>query len=458
MCGVNRHASSLHPTTQPSPVAIRNALHAVADATDATRIVRRMKVRMLLQTAFPARYCCRRAEKSGGWRIFGEQMMSFEGQPNPGQPRVLHVASWFPSPVHASLGNFIERHIAAIGTKVPEAAVVAAVASRGPSHVAVGEVAGTNIPVVRAYHGLGRPGMVRATAALDRAVRAVRRSGFRPDLIHLHVTYPGGRAARRWAERWDVPLIVTEHWTGLSNSGPERRIPAWQLRDMRRTARRAAVVCPVSSDLALGMERRGLQSRYSIIPNVVDTAAFPLNTTPRTPHLLHVSSMSDGQKNVTGLLEAFADARPQLAAGTRLRLIGQNDLPLHRSTISRLGLEDHVDLLGGVRPDRVAVEMQAATALVLNSRYENFPCVLPEAWSSGLPVMAPDVGGIAEGLTPELGMLIPGGNASALAEAMIDIQSATFDPEVLHRHAREFYGVEAVAQAYLDVYNSCLDG
>jgi glycosyltransferase involved in cell wall biosynthesis len=101
--------------------------------------------------------------------------------------------------------------------------------------------------------------------------------------------------------------------------------------------------------------------------------------------------------------------------------------------------------------------MQAATALVLNSRYENFPCVLPEAWSSGLPVVAPNVGGIAEGLTAELGKLIPAGDDSALVQAMVDIQSATFDPEALHRHAREFYGVEAVAQAYRDVYNSCLD-
>lgn len=416
-------------------------------------------MRMLLQTAFPAQYCCGWAEKSGGWRIFGGQMMmSFEDRPFPGQPRVLHVASWFPSPVHASLGNFIERHIAAIGTKVPGAAVVAAVASRGPSHLSVGEVAGTSIPVVRAFHGAGRPGLLRATAALDRAVRAVRRRGFRPDLIHLHVTYPGGRAARRWAERWDVPLIVTEHWTGLSDSGPERRIPAWQIGDMRRTARRAAVVCPVSADLARGMERRGLQSRFHIIPNVVDTSAFPLGTTPREPHLLHVSSMSDGQKNVTGLLEAFADARPRLAPGTRLRLIGQNDLPRHHATIARLGLEDHVDVLGGVRPDRVAAEMRQATALVLNSRYENFPCVLPEAWSSGLPVVAPDVGGISEGLTAELGMLTPAGDAPALVQAMIDIQSATFDREALHRHAREFYGVEAVANAYLDVYNSCLHG
>ncbi|MFB1018808.1 MAG: hypothetical protein QMC37_01030, partial [Flavobacteriales bacterium] len=31
--------------------------------------------------------------------------------------RVLHIASWYPSKVHDSLGNFIQRHIAAVATK-----------------------------------------------------------------------------------------------------------------------------------------------------------------------------------------------------------------------------------------------------------------------------------------------------------------------------------------------------
>ena len=31
--------------------------------------------------------------------------------------RVLHIASWYPSKVHGSLGNFIQRHISAISTR-----------------------------------------------------------------------------------------------------------------------------------------------------------------------------------------------------------------------------------------------------------------------------------------------------------------------------------------------------
>ena len=32
------------------------------------------------------------------------------------QLKVLHVASWYPSEVHPSLGNFIERHVEAVAT------------------------------------------------------------------------------------------------------------------------------------------------------------------------------------------------------------------------------------------------------------------------------------------------------------------------------------------------------
>ena len=31
-------------------------------------------------------------------------------------PRILHIASWYPSAVHGTLGNFVERHIQAISS------------------------------------------------------------------------------------------------------------------------------------------------------------------------------------------------------------------------------------------------------------------------------------------------------------------------------------------------------
>ena len=31
-------------------------------------------------------------------------------------PRILHIASWYPSAVHGTLGNFVERHVQAVST------------------------------------------------------------------------------------------------------------------------------------------------------------------------------------------------------------------------------------------------------------------------------------------------------------------------------------------------------
>ena len=31
-------------------------------------------------------------------------------------PRILHIASWYPSAVHGTLGNFVERHVQAISS------------------------------------------------------------------------------------------------------------------------------------------------------------------------------------------------------------------------------------------------------------------------------------------------------------------------------------------------------
>ena len=108
-------------------------------------------------------------------------------------PRILHIASWYPSAVHGTLGNFVERHVQAISTlnggeiwfaaAVPAGEVVPANSERD---------CGTYTE--RIFYFRARKPVVRhITRALLRA--AEEASDF--DLIHLHVAYPAGCAARK---------------------------------------------------------------------------------------------------------------------------------------------------------------------------------------------------------------------------------------------------------------------
>ena len=78
--------------------------------------------------------------------------------------------------------------------------------------------------------------------------------------------------------------------------------------------------------------------------------------------------------------------------------------------------------------------MQSHDVLVLNSRSENFPCVIAEAWACGMPVMSTDVGGIHEHLPQGLsdrGFLLPANAGAPLwTEAFHQVRNTTWHSEL----------------------------
>ena len=124
------------------------------------------------------------------------------------------------------------------------------------------------------------------------------------------------------------------------------------------------------------------------------------------------------------------------AIGTvRLRVAGTGNAVCHLE-----GLQG-VDLLGGQTAVQVQQEMHGAVALVLPSIcFEGFPLTLVEAFSCCVPVIASRIGALAElvehGVT---GLLFTPGNAGELAETM---QWATAHPQemaAMGRNARALY-------------------
>lgn len=104
-------------------------------------------------------------------------------------------------------------------------------------------------------------------------------------------------------------------------------------------------------------------------------------------------------------------------------LVGDGELrEASEETVRREGLEERVRFLG-VRSD-VGKLMSAADGFVLASAWEGLPMVLLEAAASNLPAVATDVGGVAEIVRPEAGLLIPARNPRALADAMSEMEGA----------------------------------
>jgi glycosyltransferase involved in cell wall biosynthesis len=100
--------------------------------------------------------------------------------------------------------------------------------------------------------------------------------------------------------------------------------------------------------------------------------------------------------------------------------------------------------------------LQFADALVLSSRFENLPCVLLEALSTGTPMISTHVGGVAEIINEGNGILVPTENEAALLAAMIEIQNRTFIAEQMHAEAQLKYSPITIAGLFLEAYQMVL--
>ena len=105
--------------------------------------------------------------------------------------------------------------------------------------------------------------------------------------------------------------------------------------------------------------------------------------------------------------------------------------------------------------------MGEADAFVLFSRYENLPCVLLEAWMTGLPTLATDVGGVGEhlGCVPGLGVLLQPGDEEGLTQAIVGLSEVKAggqmpDSAAIHAYASARFTPEAVGGAIEAVYRS----
>lgn len=123
-------------------------------------------------------------------------------------------------------------------------------------------------------------------------------------------------------------------------------------------------------------------------------------------------------------LDLLLDAWVNLAAeGTRptLLLLGRGkDAQRLRGMIAERGLEASVTLRENPERADVLDAMSRARALVHPSRFEGLPMVPAEAMAAGLPVIATDVGAVAEVVT-DGGILIPAESAPAIVDAVRSI-------------------------------------
>ena len=374
------------------------------------------------------------------------------------RPKVLFVTASYPTPESRTSGIFVREHARAAARHADVAVLHLHRVDGARLRPRATRVAGEELPTWRVDYPR-RPLALSYAANLAAAVvgvRAVRRAGFRPDLLHAHfflAAVPAvlvGRALR-------LPVVTTEQWSVFLPSDPMElgRLP---LRLARFAFGHSAAVLPPSEALRDSLVALGVDAPLHVVRNAVDGDLFHPGTRAARGErrLLSVSGLY-GAKGYEHLLPAVARL---VSRGQQVHLdvVGDGE---NRAEYERLAADlglDGIVTFHGERPKReVAAFMRDADLFVLASVYDNNPCAVLEALVSGLPVVSTTVGGVPEIVTSERGVLAEPGDADDLADRIEEaLAREDFDRDAIARDAAAEYGLDAVGAQLAEVYRQAL--
>lgn len=207
-----------------------------------------------------------------------------------------------------------------------------------------------------------------------------------------------------------------------------------------------------------------LKDKISIAPMGVDTDHFSPGAKARpaktTPFVWFSCARLNPVKGHDTVTQALGLLKERTKRPFRIVIAGEDDQfgkgyrKELESLIKDAGASDQITLLGAVSQDRVLEELRAADGFVLASRHEPLGVAYMEAMACELPVIGTDAGGVAELIdTGTDGILVPPGDAEALADAMAGIMADEGRAKTLGKAARQkiidHFGAARSAKAIL---------
>ena len=281
----------------------------------------------------------------------------------------------------------------------------------------------------------------------------------RPDVL---LTYNWGAIEWVLAERWRpfVPRHIHLEDGFGPDEGPGRQLPRRVM--FRRLVLGGDVQVVVPSQtlcrVATGTWRLAPRSvRY--IPNGIDPVRF---AAPADGSLVHRLGAADGrltigslgglrpEKNLPRLLRAFAALPPELPA--RLVIAGEGpEMPTLTTLATALGIADRVVMMGSIdRPERLLGHFDV---FALSSDTEQMPYSILEAMAAGLPIVATDVGDVADMVAPENRPFVLAASdearfAAGLAQLLTDAEARLRLGVANQRRVRAHFTIDKMVAAY----------
>lgn len=289
------------------------------------------------------------------------------------------------------------------------------------------------------------PNVILSPRSFFRIRDALARERF--DVVHLHEPMTPTPCIATLA-LCTAPMVGTFHANG-DLGWMKIAKPVWGFL-AERLDRRVAV-----SERARESAERWLGGEYEIVPNgvLIPAHADPANRENR----IVFGGRHEQRKGLHVLLRAWPEIRAR--TGATLRVCGADPLRV-KLLISRLRVDDDgIDVLGFVPQEGYTQELLRAKALVAPSLGgESFGIVLARALACATPVVASDIEGYRDVMTPETCVAFAAGDVDALAAAVTKLLSDERRREAMGAAGRELaqsrYAWDSIARRLVGIYEA----
>ncbi len=390
------------------------------------------------------------------------------------------LPSWYPSPASPLSGSFTQEQAEAIAELAPDIRVLVSLWGhadtvlparspwRWPQRLAwrllqrkdqVRERNGVNEIFNAKMHWSDRLpfGGVRQLIAVNRRNFQLAQQRFgQIDLIHAHVSYPGGYIASLLSQEFGVPYVLTEHMSpfpfpSLLHSGQP-------VTEIAQAFQKAATSIAVSPSLSQRVASFGYPTPR-VIPNMVDERAFTLGQPNSSKTVFFTLCGISEQKGIDHLLEAIALWNPP-ANLFEFRIGGDGpQRAAYEAKAQSLGLADRVRWLGAVSRSQAPKLFTDCHIYVMPSRHETFGVVYAEAIASGKPIIATRCGGPEFIVNATNGALVDVGDVPALSQAMQTMAAhwADYSPQAIRQDFEQRFSRAAVVRQLRALYQEVLN-
>lgn len=308
------------------------------------------------------------------------------------------------------------------------------------------EFLGVPLPRLAYRHGLWIT--VDPYPALKKALNK-----FQPDVIHNQTAEMIAIAARRYAKKYDVPMVSTGHaypdnlTSQVKLLKPLKRpldaILRAYMASFLKHSEYATMPTEMAIDDLVPKNRRHFKVPVEPLSNGVDLAKFTpgkpavkvakkYHLEMNKPRVLYVGRV-DPEKSISNVVTAFAGVVEEIP-NAELVVVGDGIDRRHLlDLVQALGIEKSVKFPGRIMPPDVIDIYRMGTLFATASETETQGIVLIEAAATGLPLVAVDAGAVRELCqNKKNGILCQPRDIDEMTKAMVKILK---DPELQNKYS-----------------------